>query len=158
MMAVMMLGMPPVSGYHAGMEPGTRGGEGKVESRFYTSAQGKGSMEAPAAEKGFNLADPHGDLPVEPEGLSALRILQQVQLGMESLSKIKEEIQEKGLEVEKTSGRKEWNSGSRGSGQEDRPRREAAQKAMDALKKGADATRGRGRRKGRMYQRAGIRN
>jgi hypothetical protein len=62
------------------------------------------------------------------------------------------------LEVEKTSRKREWNSGSGGSGQEDRPRREASQKAMDALKKGADATRGRGRRKGRMYQRAGIRN
>jgi hypothetical protein len=60
--------------------------------------------------------------------------------------------------VERTSGGKEWNPGSGGSGQEDRPRREATQKAMDALKKGADATRGRGRRKGRMYQRAGIRN
>ncbi len=46
--------------------------------------------------------------------------------------------------MEKTSGRKEWNPGSKVSGQEDRPRREAAQKAMDALKKGADATRGRG--------------
>jgi hypothetical protein len=64
----------------------------------------------------------------------------------------------RGPEMEKTSGRKEWNPGSGGSGREDRPKREAAQKAMDALKKGADATRGRGRRKGRMYQRAGIRN
>jgi hypothetical protein len=58
----------------------------------------------------------------------------------------------------KTSERREWNPGPKESGQVDRPRREAAQKAMDALKKGADATRGRGRRKGRMYQRAGIRN
>ncbi len=39
-----------------------------------------------------------------------------------------------------------------------RPKREAARKAMDALKKGADATRGRGRRRGRVYQRAGVRN
>ena len=39
-----------------------------------------------------------------------------------------------------------------------RPKREAARKAMDALKKGADATRGRGQRKGRVYQRAGVRN
>jgi len=39
-----------------------------------------------------------------------------------------------------------------------RPRREAAQKAMDALKKGAQATRGRGHRRGRMYQRAGAIN
>ena len=37
-----------------------------------------------------------------------------------------------------------------------RPRREAAQKAMDALKKGAQATRGRGHRRGRMYHRAGA--
>ncbi len=53
---------------------------------------------------------------------------------------------------------REWNSGSGESGQDSRPKREAAQKAMDTLKKGADATRGRGRRKGRMYQRTGIRN
>ena len=44
------------------------------------------------------------------------------------------------------------------SSQESRPKREAAQKARDALKKGADATRGRGRRRGRVYQRAGTRN
>ncbi len=61
-------------------------------------------------------------------------------------------------EGERNPGRKEWNSGSGGSGQVDRPKREAALKAMDALRKGADATRGRGRRKGRMYQRTGIRN
>jgi hypothetical protein len=77
---------------------------------------------------------------------------------MESLSKIREEIEEKRLEIEETSEGREWNPGSKDSGLEDRPRREAAQKAMDALKKGADAARGRGRRKGRMYQRAGIRN
>ena len=44
------------------------------------------------------------------------------------------------------------------SSQGNRPKREAARKAMDALKKGADATRGRGCRRGRVYQRAGIRN
>jgi hypothetical protein len=53
---------------------------------------------------------------------------------------------------------REYNPGSGESGQDSRPKREAAQKAMDALKKGADTTRGRGRRKGRMYQRTGIRN
>jgi hypothetical protein len=53
---------------------------------------------------------------------------------------------------------KEWNPGTEGSGQGDRPKREAAQKAMDALKKGADATRGRGKRKSRRYQRTGTRN
>ncbi len=39
-----------------------------------------------------------------------------------------------------------------------KPEGEATPKAMDALKKGADATRGRGHRRGRVYQRAGIRN
>jgi hypothetical protein len=53
---------------------------------------------------------------------------------------------------------REYNPGLGESGQESRPKRETAQKAMDALKKGADATRGRGRRRGRVYQRAGIRN
>jgi hypothetical protein len=125
---------------------------------FYPSAQIENSMGTPVAGKGVDPQAPRRDSPVEPGGLSALRILQQVQLGMESLSKIKVEIQRKGLEAKKTSGRKEWNPGSGGSGQEDRPRREAALKVMDALKKGADASRGRGRRKGRMYQRAGIRN
>jgi hypothetical protein len=69
-----------------------------------------------------------------------------------------QEIQRNGSERRETSRRKDWNPGSGGSGLQDRPRREAAQKAMGALKKGADAIRGRGRRKGRMYQRAGIRN
>ncbi len=53
---------------------------------------------------------------------------------------------------------REYDPCSREKGQESRPKREAAQKAMNSLKKGADATRGRGRRRGRVYQRAGIRN
>ncbi len=130
------LGMPPVNGYRADMGSGTQGERGRTEPMFYPSSQIENSMGTPEAGKGVNPAAPRRDPPVEPGGVSALRILQQVQLGMESLSKIKVEIQEKGLEVEKTSGRKEWNTGSGGSGQEDRPRREAAQKAMDALKKG----------------------
>ena len=52
----------------------------------------------------------------------------------------------------------EYGPDSGESSQESRPKREAAQKAMVALKKGADATRGRGRRKGRVYKRAGVRN
>ncbi len=51
---------------------------------------------------------------------------------------------------------KEYEPDLEKNSQESRPKREAAQKAMDALKKGADTTRGRGRRRGRVYQRAGI--
>jgi hypothetical protein len=41
---------------------------------------------------------------------------------------------------------------------ENRPRREAARKATEALKKGADEIRGRGKRRGRIYQGAGALN
>ncbi len=52
----------------------------------------------------------------------------------------------------------EYNLGPGESSQCHRPKREAAEKATEALKKGADATRGRGQRRGRLYQRAGVRN
>jgi hypothetical protein len=158
MMAVMMLGMPPVNGYRTNMGSGEQEERGQAGPMFYPSTWIEDSMEAPVTERGVDPAAPRKNSPVEPGELSVLRILQQVQLGMESLSKIKSEIQRKGLEIRKTSGREEWNPDSGGSGQEVKPRRETAQRAMDLLKKGADASRGRGRRKGRMYQRAGIRN
>ncbi len=96
---------------------------------------------------------------MEPGGFSVRRILQQVQQGMEGLAKIKDEVLKTGQKATRRNpGGREWNSGSGESGQDSRPKREAAQKAMDALKKVADATRGRGWRQGRMYQRAGVRN
>ncbi len=158
MMAVMMLGMPPVNGYHTDVGPREQGARGQVEPILLPSAWIESNEGILASRKGANPAAPHGNPPVEPGGFANQRILQQVQLGMEGLLKIKAEIQRVGQERGKTSGRKDWNPGSGGSGQVDRPKREAAQRAMDALKKGADASRGRGRRKGRMYQRAGIRN
>ncbi len=73
--------------------------------------------------------------------------------------KIKNEVLRAGQgATKKNSEGREYNPGSGESGQDNRPKREAAQKARDALKKGADATRGRGQRKGRVYQRAGTRN
>jgi hypothetical protein len=126
---------------------------------FPPSAWFDNSRETLAMGKGVSSAAPDGGSPVEPEGFSAQRILQQVQQGMEGLVKIKEEVQRAGQgATRRNPGDREWNPGTGESGQENRPKREAAQKAMDALKKGADATRGRGRRKGRMYQRAGVRN
>jgi hypothetical protein len=78
---------------------------------------------------------------------------------MEGLEKMKSEVLKAGREaVERNSEDREHYPSSGVSGQDGRPKREAAQKAMDDLKKGADATRGRGRRKGRVYQRAGIRS
>ncbi len=96
---------------------------------------------------------------MEPGGLPVRRILQQIQLGVEGLVRIRNEVlrAEQGATGENPEGR-ESDPGWGESGQGNRPKREAAQKATEALKKGADATRGRGQRKGRLYQRAGIRN
>ena len=105
----------------------------------------------------ISSAAAEGSQPVGPGGHSIERILQQIQLGVEGLGKIRNEIlrirQDTAKEVP---GEKDNGPGLGENGQESRPKREAAQKAMDALKKGADATRGRGRRRGRVYQRAGI--
>ncbi len=159
MMAVMMLGMPPVNGYDTSVGPGEQGTRNQAESRFPPSAWIDNDEGTLAAGKGVSPAAPTGGLPVEPGGFSVQRILQQVQRGMEGLSKIKEEVQRVGQEARRRdSGEGKWNLGPEGGSQENRPRREAARKAIDALKKGADATRGRGQRKGRMYQRAGVRN
>ncbi len=96
---------------------------------------------------------------MEPGGLPVRRILQQIQLGVAGLVRIKNEVLRAGQRAagENPEG-EENNPGSGENGQGNRPRREAAQKAMEAIKKGADATRGRGRRKGRVYKRAGIRS
>jgi hypothetical protein len=159
MMAVMMLGMPPVYGCNTSVDPGNQGVGGPAEMMSPPSAWFSNSRETLTTEKKVSSATLEGNPPVEPGGFSVKRILQQVQQGMEGLAKIKEEV----LRAEQKAtggnpGGRECNPGSGESGQDSRPKREAAQKAMDALKKGADATRGRGRRKGRMYRRVGIRN
>jgi hypothetical protein len=159
MMAVMMLGMPPVNGCNTSVDSGSQGVGGQAEMMFPPSAWFGNGREALATEKRVNSATLEGDPPVEPGGFSVGRILQQIQLGVEGLVEIKNEVPRAGQgAAKKSSEGREYNPGSGDSGQDSRPKREAAQKAMDALKRGADATRGRGRRKGRMYQRAGIRS
>ncbi len=96
---------------------------------------------------------------MEPGGLPVGRILQQIQLGVEGLVRIRNEVLRIGQGAEKeNSEEREYNPGVGEKGQGDRSEREVAQKATEALKKGADATRGRGQRKSRLYQRAGARN
>jgi hypothetical protein len=159
MMAVMMPGMSPVHGCNTSVDSGSQGVGGQAEMMFSPSAWSGNGREALATEKGVNPATLEGNPPVEPGGFSVWRILQQVQQGMEGLASIKNEVLRVGQgATRKNSEGREYNPGLGESGQDSRPKREAAQKAMDALKKGADATRGRGRRKGRLYQRAGIRN
>jgi hypothetical protein len=138
MMAVMMLGMSPVNGCSASVDSRSQGVGDRAEMVPSPSTWFSSSREALITGRRVSPAASIGDQPVEPGGFPVKRILQQIQQGMEGLVKMKNEV----LRV----------------GQDSRPKTEATQKAMDALKKGADATRGRGQRKGRLYQRAGIRN
>jgi hypothetical protein len=94
MMAVMMLGMPPVNGYNTSVDPGSQGVGGQAEMMFPPSAWFGNSREALATEKKVSSATLDGNPPVEPGGFSVRRILQQVQQGMEGLAKIKEEARE----------------------------------------------------------------
>jgi hypothetical protein len=125
MMAVMILGMPPVNGYHTGVGPGEQGTRNLAESMFPPSAWFYNSGGTLATEKEVSPGAPNGGPPVEPGGFSVQRILQQVQRGMEGLSKIKEEVQRVGQEaMRRNPGGKEWNPGSGESGQEDNGRLE----------------------------------
>jgi hypothetical protein len=77
----------------------------------------------------------------------------------EALARIRNEVLRIGQGAAKENPEeRECEPGSGEKGQDNRPEREAAQKATEALKKGADATRGRGQRKSRLYQGAGARN
>jgi hypothetical protein len=159
MMAVMMLGMSPVNDCSTSVDSGSQGIGERAEMMLPPSTWFSSDREALTTKRRVSPAASVGDPPVEPGGFPVKRILQQIQLGMEGLVKIKNEVLRVGQgAARENSESREYNSGPRESGQDSRPKREAAQKAMEALKKGADATRGRGRRKGRVYQRAGIRN
>jgi hypothetical protein len=126
---------------------------------FSPSTWSSGDGEALMTEGRISSTALRGGPPVEPGGLPVGRILQQIKLGVEGLMKIKNKVLRVGQEAtKKNSESREYNPSPRESSQDSRPKREAAQIAMEALKKGADATRGRGRRKGRVYQRAGIKN
>jgi hypothetical protein len=159
MMAVMMLGLTPAHGCSTGIDLGNQGARSQAEMILPPSTWSSDDGEALMTEGRVSSTAVRGGPPVEPGGLSVRRILQQIQLGVEGLVKIKNEVLRAGRgAAEENPEAREYNPGLGESGQESRPKREAAQKAMDALKKGADATRGRGRRRGRVYQRAGIRN
>jgi hypothetical protein len=159
MMAVMILGMSPVHGCGISADPGSRGGGDQAEMMLLPSMWSGDGGKVLMTEDMISSTTAKGGLPVEPGGHSIRRILQRIQLGVKGLARIRNEVSstKQGAAEERPETRR-YNSGLGESSQENRPKIEAAQKAMDALKKGADATRGRGRRRGRVYQRAGNRN
>jgi hypothetical protein len=159
MMAVMILGMSPAHGCSISTDPGSRGGRDQAEMTLLPSTWSGDGGKALMTEDMISSTTAKGGPPVEPGGHPIGRILQRIQLGVEGLARIRNEVPnaKQGTAKERPKVR-EHNPGLGESSQESRPKREAAQKAMNALKKGADATRGRGRRRGRVYQSAGNRN
>ena len=99
MMAVMMLGMPPVHGYHIGMGPGAWGDEGRVELRIHPpilTGENRGTL-ATGEQNSSRIR--HGTTPMEQDESAALQSLRRAQLEMEEIGKMKEEMQEKRLEM-----------------------------------------------------------
>jgi hypothetical protein len=149
MMAVMILGMSPAHGCSISAGPGGQGVRGQAETMLPPSTWYGDDGKALMTKDEISSTTAKGGPPVEPGGLPIGRILQQIQLGIKGLVRVKNEVLRVGQETVKDDPEaREYNPGLGESSQESRPKREAAQKAMDALKKGADATRGRGRRRG----------
>jgi hypothetical protein len=151
MMAVMILGMSPAHGCSISVDPGSQraGDQAVITVPFpaWSSGDGKTLMTRDT----INSAAAKGGPPVEPGGHPIEQVLQQIQLGVQGLrigqGTAKETFEEQDI---KTDSREE----DQGNG----PESETAPKTAEALKKGADATRGRGQRKSRLYQKTGIRN
>ena len=159
MMAVMILGMSPAHGCCISADPGSQGVRDQAEMMLPPSTWSGDDGKALMTEGIISSTTAKGGPPVEPGGHPIGRILQQIQLGVESLVRIRNKVLRIGQGAAKENPEdREYKPGSGEKGQDHRPERESALKATEALKKGADATRGRGQRKGRLYQGAGARN
>ncbi len=159
MMAVMILGMSPAHGCSIGADPRSLrvGGQAEMMPLLPTwcSDDGRTLM----AKDTVSSAAAEGNQPVESGEHLVGRILPQIQLGSGGLNRIGSGItrtgQDKAMEA---SGERKGGPDSREKGQNYEPEGEMTLKAAEALRRGADAARGRGQRKSRWYQRTGARN
>ena len=151
MMGVMILGMSPAHGCSIGASPESQGVGDQAVITLPPSTWSGGDGKTLMTRDEISSAATEGGPPVEPGRHPIERVLQRIQLGVEGLrigqGTAKENLGEQDIEPD-----------SREKDQGNGPESETAPKTAEALKKGADATRGRGQRKGRLYQRAGIRN
>jgi hypothetical protein len=145
MMAVMILGMSPAHGYSISADPGSLEVGGRVEMmplliRVYSddwTLTARNTVSSGVAE---------GYRPVEPGGYSVGRTLQQAQLGIEDLERTRNRILRSGQdEAEEAPGEQRERLGPEGRNQVYRLEGEATPKTTEALRKGADAARGRSR-------------
>jgi hypothetical protein len=145
MMAVMILGMSPAHAYSISADPGSLEVGGQVEMmplliRAYSddwTLTARNTVSSVVAE---------GYRPVEPGGYFVGRTLQQAQLGIEDLERTRNRILRLGQdEAEEAPGEQRERLGPEGRNQVYRPEGEATPKTTEALRKGADAARGRSR-------------
>ncbi len=145
MTAVMILGMSPAHGYSISADLGSLeiGGQAKTTSllpRWYSDdgTLTARNMVSPVATEGYQ--------PVESGGYPVGRILQQSQLKVEDWERIRNRILGLGQdEAEEAPGEQRERLEPEGRDQVYRLEGEATPKTTEALRKGADAARGRGR-------------
>jgi hypothetical protein len=159
MMAVMILGMSPAHGCSIGADSRSPGVGGPAEMMPLLPTWVSGDGKTLIAKDTVSSAAAEGNQPVEPGGHSIGRTLRQIQLRVEDLERTGNRILRIGQDkAEEAPEGQEDGPDSRGKDRVYKPGGEAALEAAEALRKGADAARGRGQRKGRLYQRTGARN
>jgi hypothetical protein len=145
MMAVMILGMSPTHGYSIGADSGSLEAGSQVKMvpllpRWYSDdgTLTARNMISPIAAEGYR--------PVEPGGYSVGRSLQQSQLRVEDWMRIRNRILRLGQdEAEEALEEQRERLDPEGRNPVFRLEGEATPKTTEALRKGADAARGRSR-------------
>jgi hypothetical protein len=159
MMAVMILGMSPAHGCSIGADSGSPGVGGPAEVMPLLPTWFSGGGRTLMAKDTVSSAAAEGNQPVEPGGHLIGRIWPQIQSKVEGLERMGDEILRMGQgKVKEAPGERKDGPDPRKKDRVYKPEGETAPKAAEALRKGADAARGRGQRKSRWYQRTGARN
>ena len=159
LMAVMILGMSPAHGCSIGADPRSLGVGGQAEMMPLLPTWFGDDGRTLMTKDTVSSAAAEGNQPVKPGEHLVGWILPQIQLGSGGLNRMGNGTtrtgQDKAME---TSGEQKGGPDSREKGQNYEPEGETTLKAAEALRRSADAARGRGWRKSRWYQRTGARN
>jgi hypothetical protein len=154
MMAVMILGMSPAYGCSVGTDLGSPGVGDPAEMASLLPTWFSSSGKTLMAKDIISSAAAGGNWPVEPGEHPIGQFWPQTLLKVDGMKRKENEV----LSMEKAHREWEDGPGPRERNQVYRPDDGAAPKVAEALRRGADAARGRGRRKSRWYQRTGARN
>ncbi len=92
MMAVMMLGMPPVHGHHVDVGPWAWGDEGSAGLRVHPPILTRESRGTLATREPNGSRVRYGISPREHGGSAALRSLRRIRLESEKVGRMREEI------------------------------------------------------------------